>query len=181
MPQLETERLILRPPVPTDADDIAAGANDYEVAKGTLTMPFPYERQHAEQFIAHVEEIWASGGESVFAIVLRAEQKVIGMCGIHPEPTHQHAEMGYWIAQPYWNQGYTTEAARALVDYGFRTLNLHRVYARHFHTNPASGKVMQKIGMIYEGTMRQHVLRFEVWHDLLLYGLLRSEWEVQGK
>ena len=73
------------------------------------------------------------------------------------------------------NQGYATEAAQAVLEYGFRKLGLHRVQARHFTKNPASGRVMQKIGMTYEGTLRQSIYRFGRFEDAALYSILRHE------
>ena len=83
--------------------------------------------------------------------------------------------MGYWMGVPYWNHGYCSEAARALVAHGFQQMGLHRIYAFHFVRNPASGRVMQKAGMTYEGTLRQHVKKWERYEDLTAYGILRSE------
>jgi RimJ/RimL family protein N-acetyltransferase len=77
---------------------------------------------------------------------------------------------------PFWNHGYCSEAARALVTYGFEQMGLHRIYAFHFARNPASGRVMQKAGMTCEGTLRQHVKKWERYEDLVAYGILRSEY-----
>lgn len=90
---------------------------------------------------------------------------------------HQRAEMGYWIGKPCWNRGYCSEAAEALLKYGFETLGLNRIFAHHMSSNPASGKVMQKIGMKREGFLRQHVRKWDVYEDLELYAILRSEYE----
>jgi len=89
--------------------------------------------------------------------------------------------MGYWIARECWNRGYATEAAAALLAYAFEALGLHRVYARHFPRNPPSGRVMQKLGMVYEGRQREHVLRWDVFEDLDCYGILRSEWHARPR
>lgn len=92
---------------------------------------------------------------------------------------HQRAELAYWLVMPYWNAGHMTEAARALVEYGFDKLHLNRIEAGHYRTNPASGRVMQKIGMQYEGTHRQHTLRFGQFEDRLVCGLLASDWKLK--
>ena len=94
---------------------------------------------------------------------------------------HARAEMGYWIGKPYWNNGYCTEAAEAVLRYGFTELGLNRIYAHHFGRNPASGRVMEKIGMVYEGCLRQHVQRWGVFEDLKIYAILKSEYESQSK
>jgi ribosomal-protein-alanine N-acetyltransferase len=89
---------------------------------------------------------------------------------------HQHGEVGYWLGLPYWNRGYTTEAGSALLAYSFTELQLHRILARHFTRNPASGRVMQKMGMTFEGVLREHVCKGEQFEDVALYGILRREW-----
>ena len=86
------------------------------------------------------------------------------------------AELGYWIGKPYWGQGYCTEAARATLDFGFEQLGLNRIFAHHFARNPASGRVMQKIGMTREGRLRQHVKKWDAFEDLELYGILKDHW-----
>ncbi|NEP60397.1 MAG: GNAT family N-acetyltransferase, partial [Symploca sp. SIO2G7] len=89
-----------------------------------------------------------------------------------------NAELGYWIGVLYWSKGYCTEAAKAVVQYGFEVIGLHRIQAAHFPHNPASGRVMQKIGMSYEGYRRQHILKWGKFEDLELYGILKSDWQL---
>ena len=83
--------------------------------------------------------------------------------------------MGYWIGKPFWGQDYCTKAARAMLDFGFGPWELNRIHAYHFVRNPASGRVMAKIGMQYEGLLRQHVIKWGQFEDLALYGILRSD------
>jgi ribosomal-protein-alanine N-acetyltransferase len=90
---------------------------------------------------------------------------------------HESAELGYWIGKPYWGNGYGTEAAKAVLHYGFTVLGLNRIYATHMSRNPASGRVMEKIGMKYEGCSRQHVKKWDVFEDLKMYAILKSEYE----
>jgi len=85
-------------------------------------------------------------------------------------------QLGFWIGKPYWNQGYCTEAARAVVKYGFEVLGLNRIFSRHFASNPASGRVLQKIGMRYEGTLREAYKKLDKYEDLVCYGLLIKEY-----
>jgi RimJ/RimL family protein N-acetyltransferase len=88
--------------------------------------------------------------------------------------------MGYWLGVPHWNQGYMTEAARRVIQFGFEQQDLHRMVACHFTINPASGRVMVKAGMTYEGILRQHVRKAEQFFDLACYGILRSEFSASG-
>lgn len=173
-PVLETERLVLRGLIASDAPNIQKLASAYEIASGTLTMPHPYPEGAAEVFISSVRDEMERGESFVFGITLQGE--AIGCIGLNPTPQFNHAEMGYWIGLPYWGQGYTTEAAAKMLEFGFETLHLNRIYAAHFVSNPASGRVMQKIGMQYEGTLRQHYRRFDVYQDTAYYGLLRDDY-----
>lgn len=110
------------------------------------------------------------------AIVHKENGDVIGaICiGIHNQ--FHHGELSYWIGKEYKNKGYCTEAAKGIVNYAFKQLKLNRIFARHLGNNPASGKVMEKLGMKYEGTLRQHVLKNGEYDDLVYYGLLKDEW-----
>ncbi|MDF5729806.1 MAG: GNAT family protein [Rhizonema sp. PD38] len=111
-----------------------------------------------------------------FAIVIRDQAVLCGVILLKITATHANAELGYWIGTPYWGQGYCTEAAISIMEYGFLELELNRIYATHFKRNLASGRVLQKIGMKYEGCHRQHIKKWGEFEDLELYGILKSEW-----
>jgi RimJ/RimL family protein N-acetyltransferase len=129
----------------------------------------------AEQWITHQQTEYAQGTLVNFAIVHTTEQALIGSIGIMLNPAHRQGHLGYWIGVPYWGQGYCTEAARAVLQFGFNQLDLHRVWAPHFKRNPASGRVMQKLGMQYEGCQREHYLYQGQFEDAMLYGILHHE------
>ena len=88
--------------------------------------------------------------------------------------------MGYWIGKPYWTKGYASESTRALLQYGFDTLGLNRIFAHHMTKNPQSGRVMQKIGMTYEGTLPQHIRKGDDFEDLTLYGITRNQYDARN-
>ena len=111
-----------------------------------------------------------------FAIERRADGALVGAISLRVEHEHARAELGYWVGVPYWNHGYATEAARATVDWGFRHLPVQRVFAWHFTTNPASGRVLQKLGMRHEGRLRGHHVKWGESLDSDVYGVLRDEW-----
>jgi RimJ/RimL family protein N-acetyltransferase len=159
----------------TDAPDVQRLAGAREVASTTLNIPHPYTDGMAEQWIATHQESYARGEFVIFAIVLRANQALIGAMSLHIHRPHVQAELGYWIGTAYWNHGYCSEAAQAVLRYGFDVLGLHRIYASYMTRNPASGRVMQKIGMTYEGCLRQHVQKWGIFEDIAIYGILRSE------
>lgn len=173
-PTLHTERLILRQFQPSDADTVQRLAGAKEVAAGTL-LPHPFEVEAAAQWIAQQQEQFAAGTAITIAIVLAEEEQLIGSIGMDIASEHQLARLSYWLGTDYWNHGYCTEAVRAVIDYGFTRLSLHRIYAPHFHNNPASGRVLRKIGMTYEGRMREHYIRFGRFVDVEIYGILREE------
>jgi RimJ/RimL family protein N-acetyltransferase len=174
-PSLQTERLLLRPFRLDDAPEVQRLAGDREVASTTLLIPHPYKDGMAEAWIATHEEQFAEGLQAVFAIVRKADQRLLGAIGLSIKSEHARAELGYWIGRPYWNQGYATEAAAAVVRYGFEALGLNRVFAQHMVRNPASGRVMQKIGMQHEGRLRQHVQKWDQFEDVEIYSLLRGD------
>ena len=171
---LETKRLTLRPFVVEDAADVQRLAGAWEVARMTLNVPHPYEDGMAQSWISRQAE---NPSTRNFAIVVRASGQLCGCIGLGFDDANQTAELGYWIGVPFWNEGFCTEAARAVIDLGFSTRDLHKIQARHLGCNLASGRVMQKIGMTREGVLREHVLRYDERHDLVCYGILRSEWE----
>lgn len=171
---LKTDRLLLRPFQLSDAPDIQRLAGAKEVAAGTF-LPHPYDTGLAEQWIADRERAHEDGIAVSFAITLANHATVIGSISLDIVQIHRHARLGYWLGVPYWNQGYGTEAVRAVLRYGFMQLNLHRIYSPHFQGNAASGRVLQKVGMTYEGRMREHYVRFGRFIDLELYGMLKRD------
>jgi RimJ/RimL family protein N-acetyltransferase len=174
LPWLETARLILRPYRETDIAELVPLIGTREVAATTLRIPYPYTEREASDFLARAGD---SEDEIRLAITLRADGRLCGGIGLRLAPEHQHAELGYWLGVPYWGQGFGSEAARELMRYGFEDLNLHRIFASHFKGNSASGKILKKIGMRYEGCQRQHIRKWDQHIDSELYGILRQEWK----
>lgn len=172
-------RLILRPFTLADVPTVQKLCADFAVADTTLNIPHPYPPEAAENWIRTHPEKFAQGVVASFAVVLRETGELCGAIGLHPDQEHQRAEIGYWLGVPYWNQGYMTEAAAAVLDYGFTTLGLNRIYAGHFTRNPASGRVMQKIGMTFEGILREHHRKGEQFEDSANYSILRREWKLR--
>ena len=178
-PTIKTERLILRPYNLGDAPELQRLIGDRDVVLTMSNVPHPYEDGMAEEWIGKQPESFQKGESAQFAITHREEGFLIGGIGLNDiDRQSEHAEIGYWIGKPYWRNGYGTEAARAVVKYGFEVLGLNRVYAKHFRRNPASGRIMQKIGMKHEGCHRQHFKKWGNFEDFELYGILRSEYEV---
>jgi RimJ/RimL family protein N-acetyltransferase len=108
----------------------------------------------AEQWIRPHQAQFEQGALVNFAIVRRTNNVLLGAIGLRLNPPDGNAELGYWIGKPYWNHGYCTETAQAVVGYGFEGLGLHRIHTSYLTRNPAAGRVMQKLGMTYEGCLR---------------------------
>jgi ribosomal-protein-alanine N-acetyltransferase len=173
IPAIETARLRLRPYTESDIAELVPLIGAREVAVFTLRIPHPYAEQDARDFIAMTR----NDDEVRLGITLRTDGRLCGGVGLRPELQHQRAELGYWIGVPYWGNGYATEAARAMLHYGFETLKLNRIEATHVKQNPASGRILVKLGMRHEGCLREHVCKWGEFVDLECYGMLRREWE----
>ena len=146
-PKLKTERLLLRPFTLEDAPTVQQLAGDRDIVSTTLAIPHPYEDGMAEEWIGTHQGGYERGENVNFAITLTNEDVLIGAIGLAIHSSDENAELGYWVGKPFWNNGYCTEAARGVVEYGFTDLGLNRIYARHMTRNPPSGRVMEKIGM----------------------------------
>jgi RimJ/RimL family protein N-acetyltransferase len=178
-PTLSTHRLKLRPFELSDVDEVVRLAGAREVADTTLHIPHPYSLNDAVDWIASQEIAFDRGDADNFALERRSDGQLLGALGLHFNRDHGYAEMGYWIGVPFWNQGYCTEACSRVLKFAFEKLKLNRVQARHFSRNPASGRVMQKMGMQREGILRQAVKKWDRFEDLELYSILKSEWEAR--
>jgi RimJ/RimL family protein N-acetyltransferase len=178
-PILESDRLRLRSLLLEDAPFIYEYMRDPEIAANTLNIPFPYPEGAAEEWIRAANEANRQGKGFTFGIVLKSTHTFIGSIGLCVEHNYHRAEVGYWIGKPYRSQGYITEAVRRLIAFSFDDLNLNRVHARYFDRNPASGRVMQKVGMTYEGTLHDHYLKGSTFQDAHLYAILRKDYEAR--
>lgn len=172
---LETERLLLRPFRLTDAGAVQAVLGDSRVVATLLDFPQPFEQADAELWIRLQEAAWKRGERFSFALVLKATKHLIGGADVELQSEHNRGDIAYWLEPGCWGQGLATEAAGRMLRYGFDTLGLHRVYAQCMSTNLASARVMEKIGLKYEATLRQHCLKDGRWIDMVVYGMLNVE------
>ena len=174
---LETKRILLRPFELSDGPRVKKLAGDKAIADTTLNVPHPYKDGMAEEWILTHQPKFENKEEVTCAIILKPIQKLIGAIGLTIDKRFNRAELGYWVGKEYWNQGYCTEASKVILKYGFYELGLHRIIATHIIRNPASGKVMKKIGMKKEGILREHVIKWDKYEDVVSYGILKKEWE----
>ena len=178
LPRLETERLLLRPFVLADAPTVERRAGAWEVADTTLNLPHPYPAGAAAAWIASHGAAWDAGQRLTLAICAAdAPEDAVGAISLALTPEHARGELGYWVGADRWGRGYATEAARAVVSFGFTALGLNRIQARHFLRNPASGRVLQKLGMRFEGVHRQTYRRWGRFEDVAVYAILASDAE----
>jgi RimJ/RimL family protein N-acetyltransferase len=153
-------------------------AGEFEIADTTLNIPHPYEDGVAKEWIKKHAENFENRESLALAICLSDSNSVIGAVSLmHINTVHQNAELGYWIGKKYWNKGYCTEACMKVLEFGFQGLELHRIYAHHMTRNPASGKVLTKIGMKYEGRVRESIIKWGKFEDIDIYGILKSEFK----
>lgn len=178
---ISTERLILRPFEDKDVNDFFKLMSDPEVINQTTALELLHTKKEVEDLIGKIKQTYAADfkrGWMVIGIVEKQSNTLIGYCGFFSyTPTFARAELGYALAKEYWGKGYITEATRALLDFGFNVMKLNRIEATVFPENPGSIRVLEKLGMEYEGILRQHISRNGVFRDRLMYSVLKSEWK----
>ena len=160
---------ILRPWSINDLDSLVKFANNFEIAKNmTDEFPHPYSVSDGKAFIEFATK---DSPLHIFAIDINGE--ATGGIGIHPQPGIQrkNAELGYWLAQPFWNKGIITKAILQMVEYGFKTFDINRIFARPFGTNVASQKALQKAGFILEARLEKTFIKNGEYVDELIYAV----------
>jgi [ribosomal protein S5]-alanine N-acetyltransferase len=175
-PTLHTARLRLRPFTDADAGALFALQSNADVLRYWDSPPWT-DRARADRFIAVCREMEQEGTGARLAMDLASDGAFIGWCTLARwNPDHRSASMGYCLEQAAWGHGYATEAAHAVLQRAFDTLDLNRVQAEADTRNAASARVLEKLGFVREGTLREDcVVNGEV-SDSWVYGLLRREW-----
>ncbi|MEN6520333.1 MAG: GNAT family N-acetyltransferase [Armatimonadota bacterium] len=175
--KIETERLILRTLRELDAPELFPLINDADVARYMLRVPHPYPENALPEWLKKAEESMERKEQFEFAIILKETGKPIGVCSLDEISwEYEKAELGYWLGKPYWRRGIMTEAAKAVVSFGFDTLKLERIYACCFEQNQTSAKVIQKAGLRYEGCSRHDIKRNGVFINILCFGMIRADY-----
>ncbi len=177
MPDIETPRLRMRRLNMNDARDIFEYGSDPLVAKHVLWSAYRNIGE-ARGYLRFMIGKYRRCEPASWGIELKESGKIIGTIGfMWIQYDNASAEVGYSLARNQWNKGIMTEALSALIDYGFRTLQLNRIEAQHETDNPASGTVMKKCGMAYEGTLRQRMLNKGKFVDVDLYAILKRDYK----
>lgn len=175
-PTLSTERLILSQPTVADTEDVVSQMNSTsKISENTLTIPFPYHKEHADFWFQMAEYSFKNNDAFIFGIRKKENLKLIGAIGLHLDLAHNKAEVGYWLGKNFWNKGYISEALKEIVRFGFEELKLNKIYASHFHHNLASGKVLVKNGFTFEAELKQEILKQGTYLDIIRYSVFNNK------
>ncbi|TKC04732.1 GNAT family N-acetyltransferase [Pedobacter polaris] len=162
----------LRPFQTTDLMSLVKHANNYNIAKNLSNkFPFPYTQDDGIRFINFAQ---SSTPNQIFAIVVNGE--VAGSIGIHPQLDFycKNAEMGYWISEEYWGRGIVPEAIKLMVNYGFKTFDITRIFARTFDTNIKSQRVLEKTGFTLEAQLKETFYKNGTVYDEVIYAIRKQ-------
>lgn len=162
----------LRPWKMEDLDQLVIYANNKKIAdKLTDMFPHPYTREDGIKFI---EMTMQNEPRQIFAIDI--DDIAIGAIGLHPQNDihRMNAELGYWLAEPFWGKGIITRAIKEMVKYGFDTLAINRIFARPYGSNKASQRVLEKAGFKLEAHLKNTIIKNSVYLDELIYALRRK-------
>ena len=163
----------LRPWTINDLDDLVKFANNKEIAKYmTDQFPHPYTIEKGKAFIE-----FASKESPVHIFAIEVNGQAVGGIGIHPQSDiySRNAELGYWLAEPFWGKGIITKAVQQMIDYGFENFEIDRIFARPFGTNKGSQKVLEKSGFLLEAKLEKTLFKNGEVLDELIYSVRRKK------
>lgn len=180
--KLTTKRLILRNIKLNDKDSIRKHINNLNVSRYLLTVPYPYTKKDAKCWVNHCKEKQKEKLRTSYelGIIIKPNKEVVGgVCVSKVDRDQGTADIGYWIAEPYWGQGYVSEAVTKLIDFAFSKLKLRRLTIPVFVKNVGSNSLAKKLGFKYVGTLRKACMAKSTGkiHDENVYSMLKSEWK----
>jgi RimJ/RimL family protein N-acetyltransferase len=176
-PELKSERLRLGELSVKDIPTIVEYAGNPNISVTTLNIPHPYSEKDAVNWISMAYQGFNSKWQYTFGIYLESTDEFIGGIGLHLQRRYDRAEIGYWVAEPFWNKGYCSEATGLILDYGFKKLKLHKIIATHLVSNLASGKVMINNGMIKESELKDHYKKDKEYRSVIQYRMTKDEYD----
>jgi len=162
----------LRPWAIQDVDSLVKFANNYNIAKNLMDIfPHPYSIEDGKAFI---EMVAKNTPPNTLAIEVNGE--AAGAIGLHLQNDiyRKNAELGYWLAEPYWGKGIITQAIIQMVDYGFRNWDINRIYARPFGYNMASQRALEKAGFVLEAKLEKTIFKNGEYIDELIYAVRKN-------
>lgn len=165
----------LRPWHMQDLDSLLKHANNWNIAKNmTDKFPFPYLEAHGKGFIE-----FATKDNPVHIFAIDIDGQAVGGIGVHPQDDihKRKAELGYWLAEPFWGQGIVSAAIPQILEFAFNTYDIDRVFARPFGTNAGSQRVLEKNGFVLEGKFEKVLVKDGVLTDELIYAVRRENWK----
>lgn len=175
IPTLETDRLVLRKMLTRDAADMFEYASRPEVSEYLLWNPHTTQR-FTKNYLHFLQSQYGSKNFYDWAVTLRSSEKMIGTCGFTSfDLANNSAEVGYVLSSSYWGQGIAPEALKKVIDFGFRVLRLHRIYARIMDGNTRSETVAKKCGMTLEATMRDLLYVKGAYRTIKIYSVLETD------
>lgn len=172
-PRLVTKRLVLDRLTMADVPQVARWLSSDAVCRGLLLLPHRSPEEYAEMIRRVIEQY--DTAEDYFQWAIRENGVCIGRMSLVVNRRHQGGTVAYSLAERVWGKGYMTEALTRVIDFAFDELGLNRIEGDHFAENPASGRVMEKSGMKKEGYARQKYCKEGVFHDAVLYAVLKSD------
>ena len=176
IPVLNTERLILRKILISDFEDMYEYSSNSEVTK-YLLWSCHSSPEYTKQYIEYLQGRYKIGDFFDWAITLKDTRKMIGTCGFTRfDYTNNSAEIGYVLNPSFWGCGYCTEAVRRIIKFGFEDLNLNRIEAKFIKENAMSRRVMERSGMIFEGTMKSAIYNKNKYWDVGVCGIIKSRY-----
>lgn len=177
LPELTTPRLTLRRMMVLDTDDMYQYAGRPDVTKYLTWLPHP-DREYTREYLQYLGNRYAAGMFYDWAVVYEPDCKMVGTCGFTSfNCSSDSAEVGYVLNPDYWGRGIATEALSRVLEFGFEELGLHRIEAKFIEGNERSRRVMEKVGMTFEGVMREGMLIKGVYRNIGICSILVSEWK----
>ena len=162
-------QFIFRPWALSDLDSLVRYANNSDIAKFmTDGFPHPYTEENGQAFIA-----FATKDDPIHIFAIDVAGEAVGGIGLHPQADvhRKNAELGYWLAEPFWGKGIITNAIKEIVAFGFKTYDINRIFARPFATNIGSQKVLEKAGFALEGRFEKTFIKNGELVDELVYAV----------
>lgn len=173
MKTIKTKRFILRPMRLKDAKDLTKNMNNWNVIQYLSSLPFPYELKHAKQFSGKIEKEMKKENPNDYVMVIEINGEVVGAVGAH-HVMHKHkAEVGYWLAEKHWGQGIMPEAVKKFMAHIFTEFKLRRIYSKVYAFNKPSMRVMEKLGMQFEGIERKGAFKNGKYIDCHIYAKIK--------
>lgn len=178
LPKLTSEHLTLDEFTPLDAPILSALATHPDIYRNTLDIPASYSENLAREWIEHLyQPTQLALSQLVWAIRKNPTKELMGVISL-TKLNHQNRNgtLGYWLGHRYWRQGHGTRACELVLDYGFKSLNLHKVHAEILEHNERSIALLERIGFQKEGHLRQNIMKDQKWLDLVIFALFSHQW-----